>query len=215
MRKGEEVNTPPDLRSARIARTEATIVAAAGVLFLEGGYVATTLAEVARRAGVAPRTVYLRFGTKVALFRRVVDQALVGDAEPIDVAHRPDTVTSMTAPTLADRIDALVQVSTGIAERAGAFFEVSNQAESLEPEIARAAQVGREATARLCATFWATAAADGLLPHDADVEMLARTTDVLVCADTLVHLRLTTAWSARDHAEWLRGTITLLVGSAT
>lgn len=203
----------PDLRGARIARTEAALLEAAGELFLRQGYVATTLAQVASRAGVAPRTVYVRFGTKVALFRRVVDEALVGDAESIDVAHRPVTQASMTASTLTDRIDALVAVATGIAERAGAFFEVASQAEGLEEEIARSAQAGRESTARLCATFWATAAADGLLPQGADIQMLARTTDVLVCADTLVHLRRTTAWSAPDHSGWLRATLTVLAGS--
>lgn len=203
--------TPPDLRQARTARTEAALVEAAGELFLEQGYVATTLAQVARRAGVAPRTVYVRFGTKVALFRRVVDEALVGDAEPIDVEHRPRTRTAMTAPSLAARIDALVEVATGIAERAGALLEVASQAASLEPEIARSAQAGRESTARLCATFWATASADGLLPTKADLATLARTTDVLICADTLVHLRRTRPWSARDHSAWLRTTITLMV----
>ena len=194
-------------------RTEAALVTAAGELFIEQGYVATTLAQVARRAGVAPRTVYVRFGTKVALFRRVVDEALVGDAEPVDVAHRPGTRTAMTASTLAARIDALVEVATGIAERAGGLFEVANQAEALEPEIARTAQAGRESTVNLCATFWAAARRDGLLPDDADVETLGRTTDVLICADTLVHLRRTRAWSAADHAAWLRATITSLARS--
>src|SRR5215216_3639997 len=71
-----------DLRAARVARTEAQLIAAATELFLERGYVATTLVQIALHAGIAPRTVYLRFGTKAALFRRVVDRALVGDAEP-------------------------------------------------------------------------------------------------------------------------------------
>ena len=74
-----------------------TLIDAARALFLEQGYVATTLAQVARRAGLAARTVYVRFGTKATLFTRVVDQALVGDAEPIDVAHRPRTQDAMTA----------------------------------------------------------------------------------------------------------------------
>ena len=63
------------------------------------------------------------------------------------------------------------------------------------------------------ADFWAAAVADGLLPDDTDVAALARTTDVLVCADTLVHLRRTTAWSAPGHAAWLRRTITSLVST--
>jgi len=58
----------PPLRQAQIAQTEQRIVAAATDLFLADGYLATTLEAVARCAQVGARTVYLRFGTKAALF---------------------------------------------------------------------------------------------------------------------------------------------------
>src|SRR5918911_3920091 len=89
----------PGLSAQRVARTEAELMDAAHDLFLEQGYVSTTLAQVAQRAGLAARTVYVRFGTKAALFTRVVDGALVGDAEPVDLAHRPATMQAMTADT--------------------------------------------------------------------------------------------------------------------
>src|SRR5215469_5332281 len=75
----------PPLRQAQVAQTEERIVAAATELFLAEGYLATTLAAVARRARVGARTVYVRFGTKVALFKRVIDAAIVGDTEAVDV----------------------------------------------------------------------------------------------------------------------------------
>ena len=56
--------------------------------------------------------------------------------------------------------------------------------EQLQPTIEGAAgdhiAAGRESTANLCPTFWATAWRDGLLPDDADVEMLGPT-DVHLC----------------------------------
>ena len=155
-----------DLRAARVARTEAQLIAAATELFLERGYVATTLVQIALHAGIAPRTVYLRFGTKAALFRRVVDRALVGDAEPIAVLDRPGTQMAMTAKTLPQRIEALVEVAAGIVERAGALFEVAAQAEGVEPEVAEAAQAGRRATAELCATFWSCHRRRAARPRD-------------------------------------------------
>ena len=118
-----------------------------------------------------------RFAVGAALFRRVVDRALVGDADPIDVAHRPRTQDAMAAPTLAERIDALAEVSVGIADRAGALFEVAAQAEGLEPELAHAA--GRRATAELCQAFWEHAAADGLVADTADPARLVLLTDTL------------------------------------
>lgn len=202
--------TTPDLRARRVARTEAQLIEAASVLFLDQGYVATTLAQIAERAGVAARTVYVRFGTKAALFSRVVDQALVGDPEPVDVAHRPRTQDAMTADTLAERIEALADVSVGIAERAGQLFEVAAQSEGLEPELAEAAQAGRHATTQLCQSFWDHAAADGLLAKGLQPERLTVVTDVLLCADTVVHIRRAHGWSAAVHRSLIVDTLTAL-----
>jgi AcrR family transcriptional regulator len=210
-----DVNPSRDLHAARVARTQARIVAAARDLFLEQGYVKTTLAEVAERAGLAARTVYVRFGTKAALFRRVVDEALVGDAEPIDVEHRPRAQEAFTAATLAERLDALADVASGIADRAGALLEVASQAEGLEPELAQAAHAGREATAALCTDFWTRTRADGLVPLHTDITTLAVTTDLLVCADATVHLRRTRPWSSAQHGAWLRSTLATLGTAVT
>jgi len=95
----------PPLRQAQVAHTEERILAAATELFLEGGYLATTLEAVARRAQVGARTVYLRFGTKAALFKRVIDVAIVGDTAPVDVLGRDWMQAAMTAPTAARRCD--------------------------------------------------------------------------------------------------------------
>lgn len=193
-----------------MARTEAQLIEAASVLFLDQGYVATTLAQIAERAGVAARTVYVRFGTKAALFSRVVDHALVGDPEPVDVAHRPRARDAMTADTLAERIEALADVSVGIAERAGQLFEVAAESEGLEPELAEAAQAGRHATTQLCRSFWDHAAADGLLAKGLQPERLTVVTDVLLCADTVVHLRRAHGWSAAVHRSLIVDTLTAL-----
>ena len=174
-----DVNPAPELRTARVARTETLLVAAARELFLEQGYVATTLAQVAQRAGIAARTVYVRFGTKAALFRRAVDEALV-------------------------------DVTMGIVERAAALFDVAAQAEGLEPEVAQTGAAGRAATADICRRFWANAQQDGLLSPTADVQALAITTDVLICADTILHLHRTQRWSLKDHREWLRAALVAL-----
>jgi AcrR family transcriptional regulator len=203
----------PGLREQRVARTEALLVAAANELFLQQGYVATTLAQVARRAGLADRTVYVRFGTKAALFRRVIDEAIAGDTQRLDVAHRPRTLDAMSADTLGERLEALADVSVGIAKRAGPLFEVASQAEGIEPEVKEAAQAGRRATTELCRTFWTRAKADGLLDDGNDPRALALLTDVLVCADTVVHLRRTRAWSAKAHRSLILQTLTAqLVG---
>jgi hypothetical protein len=116
----------------------------------------------------------------------------------------------MTAETLQARIDALADVCIGVAERAGRLFEVAAQAEAIEPEVAQAATAGRRATAELCTAFWRHAAADGLISSELDAEALAVVTDLLVCADTVVHLRRTHGWSASAHRGLVVDTLTAL-----
>src|SRR5258708_11335906 len=98
---------PAGLRAARVLENEERIVRAAHQLFVKDGYQATTLTAVADAAGVAHRTVYVRFGAKAALLKRVIDVALVGDLAPIDVVSRQWYRTASTAPTLDARITAV------------------------------------------------------------------------------------------------------------
>ncbi len=56
----------------------AAILVAATRAFLERGYAAASMDEVARDAGVAKQTGYKHFGNKAALFRAIVD-SLAGD----------------------------------------------------------------------------------------------------------------------------------------
>src|SRR6266478_9492802 len=163
------VSQQPPLRQAQTALTEQRIIAGATDLFLTDGYVATTLEAVAKRARVAARTVYVRFGTKAALFKRVVDVAIVGDTEPVDVLGRAWMIEAMTAPTLAGRIAAGAAVGRQIMERTGALFAVAQQAAAVEPLIAGYWQEGREQSRHGQEVFWTRLADDGLLPPGIDL----------------------------------------------
>src|SRR5580704_14538592 len=131
-----DVNSANPLPSLRQAQTEQRIVAAATELFLANGYVATNLEAVAKSARVGARTIYLRFGTKAALFKRVVDVAIVGDAEPVDVLGRDWMQAALTAPTAAERLAASAAATRQIMERTGPLFAVAQQAAAVEPFIA-------------------------------------------------------------------------------
>jgi AcrR family transcriptional regulator len=202
------------IRARRVADTEERLVRAATRLFVRDGYAATTLAAVAEAAGVAPRTVYLRFGTKAALLKRAVDVALVGDTLPIDVAGRDWARSAMTATTLTERISALARGSRDLFDRAGPLLAVAAQAEPSEPDIAAAAQAGREATRDLIRRFWRAAADDGLLPRGADVDWLGDTTAVLASADTYLHIARVLRWDPDRYEQWIVTTWTRLAAGA-
>jgi len=86
---------PPSRRYSTELRTEQTavarrlILASAGRLFVDKGYLGTTLAAVATAAGVSVQTVYNVVGGKPALLKAVYDVTLAGDDEPVPIGDRP------------------------------------------------------------------------------------------------------------------------------
>jgi AcrR family transcriptional regulator len=68
----------PPTRKARAQATRQRIVESARQLFLEQGYAATTMPEVAASAGVAVQTVYFAFRTKGDLLQAVFAWVVLG-----------------------------------------------------------------------------------------------------------------------------------------
>src|SRR5690348_867944 len=77
------------LRQEGAARTRQTVLDAARELFAAQGYTATTVEEIAGRAGVAKPTVFAAVGSKQVILKQLRDLALAGDDEPVPVAQRP------------------------------------------------------------------------------------------------------------------------------
>lgn len=193
----------PDRRSRRRAATEQQLVRAASELFIERGYAATTLADVAEKADVAARTVYLHFATKAELLHRCIGIAIAGDAEPVPIADRPEMAAALSAPSLDERIRRMASLTATLMERAGPLLEVALQAAPSEPLIAAAATAGREDTRRAMGEFWSRLGADGLLPRSADLEWLTETGTLLAHAETYLLLAKTAGWDSDRYREWL------------
>jgi AcrR family transcriptional regulator len=66
-------------RRATAQRRRNAILDAAEARFLRDGYAATTVAEIAEDADVAPDTIYKAFGGKSGLVRAIRDRALAGE----------------------------------------------------------------------------------------------------------------------------------------
>ena len=76
-----------EVRAARAADTQRRIAEAAGELFAEHGFVATTVVRIAERAGVAAPTVYATFGSKGAIVKALLMQ-MEGAADMAGWAQR-------------------------------------------------------------------------------------------------------------------------------
>lgn len=64
------------------------VLRAARQRFLAQGYAATTIAEIARDAGVSVETVYKTFTTKAGVLKALFDVSVAGDDDPIPMVQR-------------------------------------------------------------------------------------------------------------------------------
>jgi AcrR family transcriptional regulator len=208
------VDAQPSLRQAQVALTEERIIASAAALFLAEGYVATTLEAVARRAGVSARTVYVRFGTKAALFKRVVDVAIVGDTAAVDVLGRQPMQQALSAASAAERIAALAALGRAIMERTGALFAVARQAAAVEPVIEEFWQQGRAQSRYTQQVFWTQLGADGLLAPGADLGWLIDTAAITGSAESYLLISAMLGWDLDAYQGWLEVTLTRLATAA-
>ena len=107
-------------RQAQAARTRQDILAAAHDLFLERGYAGTTLAAIAKAAGVVVETVYRAYGSKAELFKAVVRAAVAGGADraTVPVERRP-AIRALIAETDPRRqLELYAATQPGIQARA-------------------------------------------------------------------------------------------------
>lgn len=123
-------------RREQAAATRAAILTVALRLFEEDGYAATSIAAIAREAGVTPRTVYLGFETKAGLLRAVWNRALRGERDEAPVAQQEwfQQVIAEPDPERALRLNA--RNSRRFKERSTTLLQVVRDAAPLEPEIA-------------------------------------------------------------------------------
>jgi AcrR family transcriptional regulator len=108
---------------------------AATRLFLERGYVATTIEAIAREAGVAPATVYQAFGTKQAILARVLDRAIAGDAEPAALLERDWVKQVSQRPDPRQRLALVIQHTSQVAARTAPIKEVMRDAAAADPAV--------------------------------------------------------------------------------
>ncbi|MEW2428706.1 helix-turn-helix domain-containing protein [Micromonospora sp. NPDC047644] len=126
----------PDKRTERSRRTREKVVEAARELFLAQGYGATSLQEVADRAGVAVQTVYFVFRNKRTLFKDVVDTSIAGDTEPVATMDREWFRAACAEPTAAGQLRAHVHGTREILGRVAPIMPLIAAAAATDPEIA-------------------------------------------------------------------------------
>ncbi|WP_449373701.1 TetR/AcrR family transcriptional regulator [Arthrobacter psychrolactophilus] len=196
------------LREGNAEATRLRIADATRELMLERGYAATTMAEIARSAGVAVQTLYSTCpGGKPALARLVHDVSLAGDARSVALADRPDVQGIVAEPDPAKKLALYAAMATGMFQRADPFQRVLQEAAVSDPVMRellasteRQRLEGSEGPAEHLAEIGALR--DGLSIDRARDQIYALTSFELF--DRFVH---TCGWTIPEFEEWLTRTL--------
>ena len=200
------------LRERQASVTRRAVLDAARELFIAQGYGATTVEQIAQRAGVSKPTVFSAVGSKQMVLRAVRDTAIAGDDAPVPVARRPATDRIRAEPDQRRAVQLLARHLTGVASRYAQINEVLHAAADGAEQDLRELWQTEEDQRLTGARFWIEVLTGkgplrpGLSHGDAvDVMWLLMSPDNYY---RLVHRR---RWTTRKYQRWLATTITQLL----
>jgi AcrR family transcriptional regulator len=132
---------PPNSRAEQRRRTEARILDAAASTFFAVGYERTTVRTVASAAGVDAGLVMHYFGSKLELFRRVIDAAPVPEVSGAP-GHAVEEILATLAGRLANEPVASLTVLRSMLTNPEAADVVSAGLARYQEQIAQAIPAG-------------------------------------------------------------------------
>jgi AcrR family transcriptional regulator len=190
------------LRAEQADTTRRRVLAAARELFLARGYAGTTVAAVARAAGVSPDTIYVSLGGKQGLLEGVLSLARFDPEDPAqrDQAHRRDEISALTAPNR--RLRRLVELSCETLTRISPVHAVLRGAADGHPFAAglyvRMLGLRLEIQARNLQTYLGGSLRPGLT-----VERAAERYSALLSPELYHLLTVEYRWTTRQYASWV------------
>jgi predicted GNAT family acetyltransferase len=201
----KEVRTPYSsaLRADQARVTRRAIVAAAGELFVERGYAATTIDAVAERAGVGRKTVYSSVGGKSALLKLAWDWAISGDDEPVPMSERPAVQAILAERDPGRLVRMWVDMLLDVGARATAIGAVVLAAADVDADARALSQMIRQESLDGATAFVTHLVGVGGLRRDVSIERGADACWALVNS-MLLHLLVgIRGWGLTEYGEWL------------
>lgn len=190
------------VRGAQARATRRRIIDAAALLFIADGYAATTLEQIAERAGVAVQTVYFHFGNKRTVLKEAVDVAAVGDDEPVALLERPFYQELDAEPDPRRLIARWVEGGRDIFVRIAPIMRVVRDAAGMDADMAAQWATNEEQRATAYRALARQLADRGSLRPTMSVD---DATDVVVALVSIeVYLLLAArGWSPQRWEEWI------------
>jgi AcrR family transcriptional regulator len=190
-------------REERARHKRQRVADAALWLFLEHGYMATTIEAIARKAAVAPATVYQAFGTKQAILARILDQAIAGDAQPAALLDRDWVKQASRHPDPRQRLALVIRHTSHVAARTAPVKEVMRDAAAADPAVWQLIRDDDQRRYITQQTLVDSVISADSLRAGCDRDHAAATFFALVNSHSYQLLATHLGWSPADWQQWL------------
>lgn len=190
-----------DVRAAREGVTRAAVLDAARRLFAESGYGRTSIRQLAATAGVAPRTIYLTFGSKRGVLQALADNLSVeaGEAAVRAAGEGADDPRSL--------LGLVAGLYRHLYEHGNDVIVLLREGAASEPDLREAVEAGlgrsRASVAELCERLDEL----GALRPGLSVDAAAGHALVLLSHDGYDELVVRRGWGHDTYQRWLRSSL--------
>jgi AcrR family transcriptional regulator len=185
--------------------TRSRVIDAATRLFTDRGYVATTMTDIAREAGVAMQSVYSAGTSKADLLLLAVERAVAGDDQDLYVHERPSWTSVRDEPDPLRQMELIAAALCEVQERSAAIQAAFRQAAAVDPAVAEILQAAQRRRLESVSALVKMVAAKHLRHSYTDS---ADTLWALATPEVWMLLRQTRRWSTKRIRAWLARTLT-------
>lgn len=188
------------VRDARAEQRRANVFAVAHDLFVERGWAATTVAEIAERSGVSPQLIFSTMGGKPGLIIGALRQRSFGGPE---LRTALASVPFEDRPDVAARLDLLTEFSVAAMSAMAPILSVLRVAADADSEAYRRLDEMQQRRRETCRE---------LLPRLTgarvrDARDLADELYVLTSGETYLQFCRVSSWDDARFARWLRAAL--------
>ncbi|MCE4264795.1 MULTISPECIES: TetR/AcrR family transcriptional regulator [Rhodococcus] len=191
------------------ATARSKIIAAARHVFVNPGYAAATIKQLADAADVSVQSVYFVFGNKPSVLSALLEVEVAGDEARISTLDRPWVAAALGAPHPLGQLRIQVHHGRLILERTADILLALRAAASADEDAA---------------LLWQTNLAQrrtvqqhlmiGLVEKDpsVDLETAINVALTLTSAETYTDLVVESGWTGEQYEEWVVGTLASTLG---
>ena len=153
----------------------------------------------------------MSFGNKRTLLARLVDRAVGGDDEPVQILDRPGPQQTKSEPDQRRQLQMFAAGIAEIMERVGPLFGVMRAAATTELEIAALLNGLLSARHENMGTFVQWLAHNGPLRFGLSVDEATDTVWTLTSGEVHHLLTVDRGWSREQYVHWLGDTLVVVL----